>query len=85
MDKKARNPAFIRGYCSARELFPAGSRKEFRDGIIASQNFSVHSAWEQVGNLLREACEQQIPSGKEPTIGRRKRIDAATRALSTQR
>lgn len=67
MSNKARDTAFIKGYRSALELCPTRSRKTYRDTIIASQVFSVHNAWEQVGNLLREACEQQIPPSKSET------------------
>jgi len=74
MSHKARDTAFIRGFMSALELSPTQSRKASRDMIVSSQVFSVHSAWEQVGNLLREACGQQVPKEKGQFVAGRERF-----------
>jgi hypothetical protein len=57
--------AFMRGCCSALELFPTSSRRATRDAMVDAQAMSVGAVWTQVGELLREAQDEF--SGKKAT------------------
>lgn len=86
MSHEKKDNAFLRGYCSVIELFPARSHTAIRDLIVADQGRSAHVLWNDVGQLLRGAdCEHTWKEAGKSEREKLERIKARERCEAIER